>query len=195
MSPRAYIVAILVFSIILPAHSATVHVPSEIPTIQAGIMVAQPGDTVLIACGVYQTWQINMEGGITLRSESGDPHCVIIDAWNQSSGLICYDLGDEPTRVEGITFFNGVAYDGGGSSIWNCQDIVFTDCIFKDNSALSGGGVSLSHSHARFEYCLFWNNAAETGGAVSDLNGSAEFINCSFFGNSGDHGRRAGFQV
>jgi hypothetical protein len=188
MSPRAYIVAILVFSIILPAHSATVHVPSEIPTIQAGIMVAQPGDTVLIACGVYQTWQINMEGGITLRSESGDPHCVIIDAWNQSSGLICYDLGDEPTRVEGITFFNGVAYDGGGSSIWNCQDIVFTDCIFKDNSALSGGGVSLSHSHARFEYCLFWNNAAETGGAVSDLNGSAEFINCSFFGNSGDHG-------
>ncbi|MBC8367789.1 right-handed parallel beta-helix repeat-containing protein [bacterium] len=188
MSSRALITTISVLSFILPALSATIHVPSEIPTIQAGIMVAQPGDTVLIACGLYGNSRINMEGGITLRSENGDPGCVIIDAWNQGSALICYDLGDEPTRVEGITFCQGVAYDGGGISIWNCQDIVFSNCIFKENEALSGGGVCLSSAQARFENCLFWNNAADTGGAVTALGGGADFINCSFFGNSGNLG-------
>ena len=37
----------------LPATAATIHVPDDQPTIQAGIDAASAGDTVLVACGDY----------------------------------------------------------------------------------------------------------------------------------------------
>lgn len=188
MSQRACITALAALLIILPATSDTIHVPGEIPSIQAGIMVAEPGDTVLIACGYYQTWMINMDSGITLRSETGDPSCVIVDAWNQGNALICYELSGAPTIIEGITIKGGVANDGGGATIWRCEDLVFRDCVFEENSALLGGAVAIDDSHARFEGCTFWSNAAELGGAVADINGSADFRNCSFYGNSSNLG-------
>lgn len=36
-----------------PAFSATIHVPADQPTIQAGVNAAASGDTVLVAPGVY----------------------------------------------------------------------------------------------------------------------------------------------
>ncbi len=173
---------------ILPASSATIHVPDEIPSIQAGIMVAEPGDTVLVACGEYQTWMINMDAGITLRSETGDPSCVIIDAWNQGNAFVCYELTGAPTVIEGLTITAGVANDGGGATIWGCEDLTFRDCVFKDNSALLGGAVAIDDSEVHFVGCTFWSNAAELGGAVADITGAAEFENCTFYGNSGHFG-------
>ena len=55
-----------------PAAAVTIHVPTDQPTIQAGIDAADPGDTVLIACGTYWAHDLRMRPGIVLRSEAGD---------------------------------------------------------------------------------------------------------------------------
>ncbi len=51
--------------------AATVRVPAEQPTIQAGIDAAASGDTVLVAAGTYRE-RIRLKAGITVRSEGDD---------------------------------------------------------------------------------------------------------------------------
>jgi parallel beta-helix repeat protein len=65
-------VSFLLFPLIpeLAAAQKTIHVPADAPTIQAGINVAQNGDTVLVAPGTYDE-NIDFEGkSITVTSES-----------------------------------------------------------------------------------------------------------------------------
>jgi len=59
----------------------TIHVPGDIPTIQAGLQAAVAGDTVLVAAGTYYEHDLTMNpSGIILRGETGLPEDVIIDA-------------------------------------------------------------------------------------------------------------------
>ena len=53
-----------------PAWAATLHVPKEHKTIQAGVDAAKAGDTVLVAPGTYRE-RLRLKPGITLRS-AGD---------------------------------------------------------------------------------------------------------------------------
>lgn len=62
--------------------AATIHVPEDHLTIQAGIDAAAEGDTVLVACGTYYESELALPSALTIRSESGDPDCVVIDAEN-----------------------------------------------------------------------------------------------------------------
>lgn len=66
------------------ASQTTLRVPQDHATIQEAIDAADgsAGDTVLISCGTYHESIIVVRGksGIIIRSESGDPDCVTIDA-------------------------------------------------------------------------------------------------------------------
>jgi hypothetical protein len=83
----------------------------DAPTIQAGVDSAAAGDTVLVACGTYIDcthpcpWYGNacvvMKSGLTLRSETGGPDCVIIGAQQQGKGISCLQV-DSTTIIEGF---------------------------------------------------------------------------------------------
>ena len=90
--------------------SAAIYVPSDQPTIQAGINVANPGDTVYVLPGIY-TGDGNRDltfGGknITLLSTTG-PGATIIDCEGSAADPhigIFLDNGEDSTAwIEGFT--------------------------------------------------------------------------------------------
>jgi hypothetical protein len=63
--------AVVAFAASGSARGATIHVPLDQPTIQAGIIAAQAGDTVLVAAGSYIENFSYHQKAITVTSEGG----------------------------------------------------------------------------------------------------------------------------
>ena len=96
---RSMLPAVLAITLVLLptlGTAATIHVPGDQPTIQAGIDVAAAGDTILVACGTY-TWYgeatgdslglIRMKPGVCLRSETGEASSA--KPWRNYRGVQC----------------------------------------------------------------------------------------------------------
>lgn len=172
MTMPRLIVFITLLLAVTAAQAATIHVPAEQPTIQAGIDAASEGDIVLVAPGTYTglgNYDILLNGkGLTVRSEFG-PTVTIIDCQGLGRAFILRgSVTSEPT-IDGFTIING---DGGNQ----------------------GGAIECFGFSPTIRYCVFANNRAEYGGALY-FNGkpgkSADQIssypiieNSSFFGNT-----------
>jgi parallel beta-helix repeat protein len=132
------LVPVLFALIVVPSSLAsTINVPQDQPTIQAGINVANTGDTVLVAPGKYFE-NINFMGkAITVKS-SGGAAVTTIDG-NQQDNVATFDSGEELNSIlSGFTLQNGL----GGVYIANSSPTVRQNIIEK--SALKcASGVSI----------------------------------------------------
>ncbi len=171
----------------------TIHVPADQADIAAGLAAASAGDTVLVACGTYDEWDLEMSSGVVLLGATGDPDCVTIDAGGNSR-VILFDGTLAGTAVEGITFTGGNFSAGPGMYFWHAVAEV-RNCVVVDNTGASfGGGVYVRYedSDVSFDGCLFTGNSSSIdGGAIYAMNvNSLSFNNCTFSGNSavGDGG-------
>ncbi len=167
------------------SEGATWYVPSpEAPSIQAGIYAASPGDTVLVACGIYTTHRIVMKSGVVLRSETGQPECVVIDA--DSLGVIFHCVGvDAAARIEGFTMTRGSQ----GAVYCDASSLTFSNCVFEDNVATvyGGGAVYCFFASPVFVDCRFvGNRALYHGGAVYCYESTVQFTGCTFAENFSD---------
>lgn len=168
--------------------AATLHVPSDFPTIQAGLDAASVGDTVLVACGAYAAWNMGMKSGVCLRGETGSADCVVVNGGRVGYILSGFGLDDD-TLVEGITFANARSDYGGAVQLYDGSRITFRACRFEGNQGdYDGGAVGCRDSHPLFEDCTFFGNhtdffswfAVGGGGGVSLFNSTAGFAHCVF---------------
>ncbi|NUN12113.1 MAG: right-handed parallel beta-helix repeat-containing protein [Myxococcales bacterium] len=81
-------------------------------------------------------------------------------------------------------YFVGV---GGGAIVENSDDVLFVDCVFKNNDASNGAGAYVADSTlVEFRGVVFENNLAFNGGGALDLNRApgTQIRDCVFVGNS-----------
>lgn len=185
MLRSSFMATALLCLIVSGAGAATIHVPGDQPTIQAGLEIAVDGDTVLLACGTYNENSITMKSGVCLRSESGNPACATLEG------------GAPILRCDGVaatTHIEGIAFRGATQAIVcvNQSRPRFVDCDFVDNSASEGAAVFLEYSYPEFQRCRFTGNSASVRGACvfyqgngdADLTGPLNFYDCEFAQNT-----------
>lgn len=190
MRPYALATCLLLLPAILSA--ATIHVPADQPTIQAGIDAASAGDTILIACGTYFEHGVDLKGGLTIAGEGSFSNCVILDAQGLGRCITSTEVAPV-TSISNITFFRGYAegeleaHRGGGVYCLN-SDLSFSECAFLLNTAVAGvgGGVYCEGSSTiELTNCRFSDNSAYFGAGLFFRNTSSAGIvsNCTFSGN------------
>ncbi len=173
-------------------------------SIQLGLNIADPGDTVLVAPGVYSglmnTELMNWGKELVLRS-SGEPGSVILDGEGGKRLLILDSVadGEDPAglslRIEGIRFRNGHDFMQGGAVLSQAARVTFSDCLFEVGTVApdpqAKGGAIWTDGDLILERCSFsGNRATGDGGAIYALDAAVEFHDCSFTDNraAGDGG-------
>jgi len=190
MRPKPVPVLMLLVLFALPTAAATIHVPGDQPTIQAGINAALNGDTVLVADGTYTgpgNRDIDFLGkAITVRSADGTDTCIV-DGEGLGRGFVL--INEEPPEavLQGFTIRNCVGDFGGGVYCVGSSPTL-VGLVIRDCSATSDGGGFYSIEGApvirdsRFE-------SNQTGGAGSGAYlrdaGAMEISECMFTNNTG----------
>jgi hypothetical protein len=179
----------------LPTLAATIRVPSVAPTIQAGITIANPGDSVVVAPGTYFE-NLSMRSSITLIGE-GTPEQTVIDGRLLGPVLSCEN--DVNFVLSKLTFARGfnAAYPGGAGIAMNFSSAIISDCILRDNVAgRDGGGISVVDSQAQIQRCQIRHNITQgqlDGGGVFTYRANVTLTDCLIVENQADEG--GGFSV
>ncbi len=175
---------------------ATIRVPQDQGTIQAGINAAVDGDTVLVGPGTYSE-NLTISGkGISLVSVSGPPSTTIVPASTSSntiylsgnsgmtnliqgfrfSGVIgkhCIESEDGTIIIAGNDFDNNSGVEG-AVFVWGPITATIRDNRFENNSGPKhGGGLliisSSSSAGVLVEKNEFRHNSARYGGGIDLL--------------------------
>ena len=160
--PCIALIALFLFPFFAPnTLAATIHVPADHPTIQAGIDAAVDGDLVLVAPGTYAETIDFLGKGITLRSEAG-ADLTVVDG-NYTGSVVTFDSGEtEWTIIEGFTIQNGNAEIGGGL-FCNSASPTIVDCTISDNFAdFDGGAIYCRDASPVITNCTVTRNSAES---------------------------------
>jgi hypothetical protein len=154
-------------------YADTLLVPSQYPTIQAGIDASSNGDTVLVSPGSYVE-NIDFHGKrITVKSEQG-AESTTIDG-NHLESVVTFESGeDENSILEGFTVTNGLGggsypnYRGGGINCTNSSSPTITNNILTGNSSPTGGGAiaCTDYSDAIITNNTITGNTANNGAGI-----------------------------
>ena len=171
---------------LLTATAATIRVPQDQPTIQAAIISAVGGDTVMVSDGTYQEHNLTITNAITLKSVNGRG-VTTIDAQSQGRVILVNSASTNWVKIQGFTLTSGYAprpLENCGVA-WQAGFLEVSNCIIQNctGATVVGGEASgLTHwNNLRFVDCIVQNNSVENYAGL----GGATVIRCVLFGNSG----------
>jgi predicted outer membrane repeat protein len=148
----------------------TIHIPEKYSTIQDGLNAANPGDTVLVASGIYYenlNWPkksnirlIGMDSSNTIINGGANDRVILIQA-------IWYD-NISGNLIKNFTITNGGnCYSGGGIFCRRASPTI-KNVKITNNSASDGGGIYITHSSAKLiDVKITRNSAIDGGGGIS----------------------------
>ncbi len=157
------------------AFAATINVPADKPTIQAGINAASNGDTVLVAPGTYYE-NIRFYGKAIVVTSSGGPGVTTIDGGSKG-GLATVVFADGETNNSVISNFT--IRGGGDAAFSGTSDggIYVTE----SSPVIQHNIVTANYCHdidVEFGTALIVNN--EISGVLQDTQGVQGESYCSF---------------
>jgi predicted outer membrane repeat protein len=169
---RKYIIVISFFLLFSPFSLANIwYVPGQCPTIQAALDTCSTGDTVLVSLGTYFEELIwPSTNGIKLLSELG-PNWTIIDANDDSSGLVIKISTevDTSTVISGFTIRNGIGWTpfilAGGIYCENSSPVICNN-IITQNIGSVGGIKCEGNSSPIIKENIICNNYSSGGGGI-----------------------------
>lgn len=203
------------------AYAATIHVPNDQPTIQAGIDAAVAGDVVQVEAGTYAE-KLNFNGkAIEVRgagrdlsvlnpstASSGKARVVTFNSQEgRKSVLYGFKLTGGDARMGGGIFCDGSAPKitrctiTGNTAAWagagiNCSfaSPMIVKCTIADNDAgWAGGGINCSYASPVIEKCTIKDNLAfDDGGGIRCYNSGPRITNCIIANNAADRGGGGG---
>jgi len=153
-----YLIILSAAILAIDATAATINIPADYATIQAGIDASSDGDTVMVQSGTYVE-NINFNGhNIILGSlflvtdDTSYISTTVIDGNQSGSVVVCRSGEDSTTVIAGFTIRGGYAAHGGGI-FCDSVSIVIRDNIIRDNNAMGdeqsggrGGGIYCYYS-------------------------------------------------
>ncbi len=171
-------------------NGATIYVPGDQPTIQAGIDAAADGDLIIVAPGVYagpgNTNLLLNDKSVLLVSGAG-PNATTIDCGGISRAILVESSLTDDALIEGFTIRNGSEYQGGAIRLQFASPTI-RRCVFSDNVAEGGGAIYGHSSSPTIEECLFDHNSGNGGALALVVDSSPEILGCLFLENSGGAG-------
>ncbi len=172
-----------------PAAGAHVwRVPEEIASLQVAMALAEEGDTLRLAPGLYSEPMLNtLEGPSMLVLDRmltivGEGEVVLHGGWEGRILLVTADAAG--SRLVGLRFKGGMAWTGGAIH----QESVLLNieaCDFDQNGAEhSGGALFSSRGTVALTGCVFdGNHSGGAGGALSLEDAAAEIRACTLVQN------------
>lgn len=138
------------------AQTATITVPGDQPTIQAGIDVALDGDTVLVAPGNYSEMLDFLGKRIAVTSSAGASQTTLVPS--EPGTLIRFTSGEPVgTELRGFTI-TGVENPNGYVIEIGSGKPLIAENIFVENNTVDGKELIRCQAAAWIEYNLFYNN-------------------------------------
>ena len=187
------IVSYLVY--VLHLSATIINIPSDQPTIQAGINATVDTDTVLVQPGTYVE-NINYSGkNITVASlflTTQDTTYIsqtVIDGDSLDS-VVTFESGEDSFSIlTGFKITNGDAYYGGGIYCNNSSPSL-DNLIIASNSAFLGGGIYFyNNSNPNLDNVMINSNLAEyRGGGICCRNSNPSLDNVIIVSNSANYG-------
>jgi predicted outer membrane repeat protein len=152
------------------AYADQLLVPQEFNSIQSALDIAQNGDSVFVAAGVYNE-QIQITGNSVLLASTAGALVTTINAEQEGTTIVINSSQlDESVEIRGFTVRGGFApLDGdvfGGGLRMIGGSATIRDNIFSDNSAYLGGGAAFLGCSPHLINNQFIANAAHMGGGL-----------------------------
>lgn len=190
------IVAIAVCNVL--SFAETITVPTEAPTIQDAIDLAQGDDIIFVEPGRYNE-SINYNGkAITIKSTKGAA-VTTIDGWRQNDSVVKCISGEGPSTVlDGFTITGGTGNEDlyseketvGGGLLCLHSSPTIKNCIFVSNESTYQGGAVFNgdRSNTVIRNCKIRSNISERGGGLYNSRGRPEIRDSVISNNEAKYG-------